>query len=154
MANHGTILLVSGSPGLNQVLGTLASTYSLTLVTADSAKAGLAALKRAKPDCVIFDARLLRDSASVERVREKLRSKGVSVHFLSADAPGNMLSSGVRSSFSLEPIIKFVAAESARLKDRRPSGFWSRFASRPQAKAVQRKTTPPPQAASLRKARA
>ena len=138
MANHGTILLVSGSPGLNTVLGTLASTYSLSLVTVDSAKAGLAALKQAAPDCVIFDARLLRDHTRVERVRRKLQSKGVPALFLSADAPGNTRASGVRSSFSIEPIIKFVAAQSRRLELLRPSGFWSRFIGRPHAKALQR----------------
>ncbi len=146
MANHGTILLVSGSPGLNKVLETLVSTYSLSIVTADSAKAGLIACKQAEPDCVIFDARLLRDHTSVERVREKLKSKGIPVHFLGADAPGNMRSSGVRSAFSLEPIIKFVAEQSHRLKARPPSGFWSRFAGRPQTK-----TQTPPHANPLRK---
>ena len=134
MANHGTILLVSGSPGLSKVLETIASTYSLSLLSADSAKAGLVSFKQAVPDCVIFDARLLRDHKRVELVREKIESKGVPVLFLSADSPGGSRTSGVRSSFSLEPVIKFVAAQSDRIKPLRPSGFWRRFASRPQIK--------------------
>ncbi len=138
MANHGTILLVSGSPGLIKVLGTLASTYSLSLVTADSAKAGLAALKQAEPDCVIFDARLLRDRHRVERVKERFESKDVPALFLNIGADGSSRASGVHSSFSLEPVIKFVASQSARLKLLRPSGFWSRFAGLPKAKALQR----------------
>jgi DNA-binding NtrC family response regulator len=137
MANHGTILLVSGSPGLNKVLETIASTYSLSLVTTVSAKAGLVAFKQTVPDCVIFDARLLRDHKRVELVREKIESKGVPVLFLSADSPGASRTSGVRSSFSLEPVIKFVSVQSDRLKALRPSGFWSRFTSRPQTKALQ-----------------
>jgi CheY-like chemotaxis protein len=137
MATHGSILLVTGSPGLNEVLGTLASTYSLSLVTADSAKAGFALYRQAEPDCVIFDARLLRDSARIERVRRKLESKDIPVLFLSAGADGYARASGVHSSFSLEPIIKFVSAQSERLKMRSPSGFWSRFVARPKAKALQ-----------------
>lgn len=137
MANHGTILLVSGSTGLNEVMGTLASTYSLSLVTADSAKAGLYAFKQAEPDCVIFDARLLRDRHRVERVKEKFESKDVPVLFLNAGINGSSRGSGVHSSFSLEPIIKFVGEQSERLKPARPSGFWHRFVVRPGAKVLQ-----------------
>ena len=131
MANYGTILLVSSSPGLNKILGTIASTYSLSLVSAATAKAGLVAFKQAAPDCVIFDARLLCDHKRVELVREKIESKGVPVLFLSADSPGASRTSGVRTAFSIEPAIKFVSAQSDRLKSLRPSGFWRRFTSRP-----------------------
>jgi response regulator RpfG family c-di-GMP phosphodiesterase len=137
MASHGTILLVSGSPGLNEVLGTLVPTYSLSLITADSAKAGLALYRQAGPDCVIFDARLLRDRHRIERVKDKFAARDIPVFFLNIGADGRSRSSGVHSSFSLEPIIKFVAAQSARLKMARPTGFWNRFAPRPRAKALQ-----------------
>ena len=130
MAKSGTILFVSGNPELQQVLETLRSAYGFSLLTAESLKEGLSFIKIAEPDCVIFDLRLLRDRNRVERVKEKVKSSGIPVLFLSDSGSGVRRSDALRSSVSLEPIVKFVAEQSERLKGNSSVRSWYRFFKR------------------------
>lgn len=130
MAKSGTLLFVSGNPELQQVMETLRSTYGFSLLTAESLKEGLSFIKIAEPDCLIFDLRLLRDRNRVERVKEKVKSSGIPVLFLSDSGSGIRCSDALRSSVSLEPIVKFVAEQSKRLKGNSSGRSWYRFFKR------------------------
>jgi len=131
MARKGTLLFVSGNTELHQVLETLRSTYGFSLLTADKAKEGFELIKIAEPDCVIYDLRLLRDRRKAEWVKDKISAAGIPVLFLNDNGNGHVRPDEQRSSVRLEPIVKFVAEQSERLKKKssarsRWSGFFRR----------------------------
>jgi len=136
MATSGTLLFVSGNHELHQVMETLRSTYGFALLLADRAKEGFDLIKVAEPDCIVFDLRLLRDQRHIDRVKERIKAARVPVLFLSDNGSGVRRSNGSQSSVRLEPIVKFVAEQSERLKKNSSGRGWLRFFRRPKAEHV------------------
>jgi response regulator RpfG family c-di-GMP phosphodiesterase len=130
MSNRGVILLVTGNSELHQVLGTVAQTYRLSLLSAESTKEGLTFLKVAEPDCAIFDLGLLRTGNGVEKLKERLNLSAIPILFLNNCRDGSKPSRRLSSGFSLEPIVKFASEQSERLNCASSRGFLRRFVGR------------------------
>ena len=130
MPNCGKILLVSGNSELHQVLGTVSQTYGLSLRSADNTKEGLAIIKLAEPDCVIFDLKLLRTSYGVENLKKRLSLSTIPILYINNCREGSSASGRPSSGVSLEPIVKFVSEQSARLNCDSSRGIWRRFIGR------------------------
>ena len=130
MPNCGKILLVSGNPELHQVLGTVAHTYGLSLLGADNTKEGLTLIKLAEPDCVIFDLKLLRTSYGVEKLKKRLSLSTIPILFINNCREGSRPSGRPSSGVSLDPIVKFVSEQGARLNCDSSPGIWRRFIGR------------------------
>jgi DNA-binding NtrC family response regulator len=130
MARSRTLLFVSSNHDLHQVLETLRSAYGFSLLTADKAREGFDLIKVAEPDCIIFDLRLLRNRHRAERVKERVKAAGMPVLFLSDSSTSGRHSDASRTSVSLEPIVKFVAEQSERLRGNPSRRSWYRFFNR------------------------
>lgn len=130
MPNCGTILLISGNPDLHGVLETLSSSYSLSLLCAENIKQGLTLFKENNPDCVVFDLRLPPPHVPVEQIKEKMRESEVPILFLSNCIEELRRADEVPSRLSLEPIMKFVANQSERLRSDSSGRLWSRLLGR------------------------
>jgi DNA-binding response OmpR family regulator len=130
MAKSSTLLFVSGNPELQQVLETLKSAYGFSLLIAENPKEGLNFIKMTDPDCIIFDLQLLRTHNHVERIKEKIKPTGIPVLYLNDGGNGVSRSDELRSSASVEPMVKFVAEQSERFKGSSSRRGWFRFLKR------------------------